>query len=88
MTMYWCVTDNHVPTMIPKNPNEIGLKTDLQLRPPVEFNPDLPLALNNLIVQCLKKRPEERPENMAEVRARLELCQSKVDREQPTRKEG
>lgn len=35
-SMYWCLTDNHVPTLIPKNSNEIALKTEMELRPPVD----------------------------------------------------
>ncbi len=81
-TMYWCVTDRHVPTLIPKNEHEVALKTDMEVRPPVEFNTHLPFALNNLIMNCLQYKPEERPENMNEVRSRLDIAMHQVDREQ------
>lgn len=84
-TMYWCVTDKHVPTLIPKPGNQIGMKKDMDLRPPNEFNPDLPIAFNNLLVQCLKRKPKERPDSMAELRARLEVAAKKLDHEQPAR---
>ena len=82
-TIYWCLTDHHVPTLIPKNRNEIGLKKDIKLIHPIEFNPDLPMALNNLVVQCLKKRPRERPDSMREVRSRLTVAARKLEPEQP-----
>jgi serine/threonine protein kinase len=81
-TMYWCVTDRHVPTLIPKTENEVALKTDMEVKPPTEFNPGLPFALNNLIMSCLKYRPDDRPESMAEVKARLEVAIHQIDREQ------
>lgn len=80
-TMYWCVTDNHVPTLIPKNGgNEIGLKDEIQLKPPHEIDESIPLSLSNLIMNCLRNRPEERPESMAEVKARLEVVYHQLER--------
>lgn len=84
-TMYWCVTDHHVPTLIPKADNEIGLKQDIQLKPPIELNANLPIGFSNLILDCLKYRPEERPDSMTEIRSRLDVALHKLDREQPTR---
>jgi serine/threonine-protein kinase len=83
--MYWCLTDSHIPTLIPRTPNEIGLKTEMELRPLTDFNPDLPAGLSNLVVNCLAYRPEDRPESMSELRVRLELLSSKLDPAQPTR---
>lgn len=84
-SMYWCVTDHHVPTMIPRQDIEVGLRQKRGIKPPVHFNPDLPVPLNNLILHCLRTRPHNRPVDMAEVRSRLQIVAAKLDREQPTR---
>ena len=88
-TMYWCVTDHHVPTMIPKGDMEVGLRSEHRkeraLKPPVEFNDELPMALNNLIINCLRTRPRNRPDDMLEVYSRLEVVAAKLDRDQPSR---
>ncbi|MEX2672888.1 MAG: serine/threonine-protein kinase [Phycisphaeraceae bacterium] len=85
-TMYWCVTDHHVPTMIPNNDFQVGLRdAKPKLKAPIEYNPELPLAMNNLILNCLRTRPSNRPADMTEVHARLQVVAAKLDREQPTR---
>ena len=38
---------------------------------PIELRPDLPRALNDLILQMLAKRPEDRPQAMGEIQKRL-----------------
>ncbi|MBI1370137.1 MAG: protein kinase [Planctomycetes bacterium] len=82
-TMYWCLTDSHIPTLIPKGGSgEMIRKEDMELRPPVDLNPKVPLGLNSLVLHCLQFLPEDRPESMAEVRSRLETILLKIDREQ------
>ncbi|MDH3583406.1 MAG: serine/threonine protein kinase [Phycisphaerae bacterium] len=83
-TMYWCVTDSHVPTLIPKNDNEIGLKADMEMRSPKDVNAALPDSLNYLIMHCLKYKPDERPDSMVEVRSRLEVVCRQLERGEAT----
>lgn len=78
-TMYWCVTDRHVPTILPKQENAIRLKKDVDLLPPGEVNPDVPVALNNLILECVREDPAERPVSMNAVRERLQLAMRQTD---------
>lgn len=74
-TMYWCVTETHVPTLIgPDHGLSVDTKMDRLLRPPHEFNANLPEVLNKLIVSCLRDDPRERPQSMSEVRARLNVA--------------
>ncbi len=93
-TMYWCVTGQHVPTLIPKEmpsgkPADVdnALNTrDLHgptaaprpVRPPIEFNQELPMALNMLIMHCVKHHAYERPQSMIEVHARLKIALKQV----------
>lgn len=82
-TMYWCVTDRHIPTMIP---DETTVRTeDRKFYPASHYNPELPQVLDTLIRDCLRTRPIDRPESWEAVRSKLELISLKLDREQPTR---
>ncbi|MBI1372699.1 MAG: protein kinase [Phycisphaera sp.] len=78
-SMYWCVTDKHVPTMLPAQPNAIMLKKEVALQPPNEINPDVPIALNNLIMECVANDPAKRPVSMNAVRERLQMSQRQTD---------
>ncbi len=81
-TMYWCLTNRHVPTLIPKSDREIGLKSDVKLTPPGEINPDMPKALNALVLNCLETEPNQRPTHMREVRDRLAIVLAQYDRKE------
>ncbi len=78
-TMYWCFTRRHVPTLIPKG-SDNGHPRRAELVPPSELNASLPKALNALILHCVQTEPTERPGTIAEVRDRLQIVLSQVDR--------
>jgi adenylate cyclase len=50
----------------------IGQHLHAPVVPPCEHNPEIPPALDALIVQLMSKRPEDRPASAAEVRQALE----------------
>jgi serine/threonine-protein kinase len=84
-SLYWCLTDTHIPTLIPKDPTKTKLRIrniniEDELIPPSELVPSVPAPLNNLIVQCLKTRPDERPGSMADVKTRLEVIVTLLER--------
>jgi len=85
-TMYWCVTNRHVPTLIPKgqkNRDQLGVgvkEPARELTAPDEVNPRVPKALNALILHCLKTEPKQRPRSMQEVADRLGIVLHQVDR--------
>ena len=84
-TMYWCLTNRHAPTLIPKgNGESIGYKEDVRLIPPVDINHELPKALNALVLNCLQTEPNERPRSMQEVADRLDIVLNQYDRNQAT----
>lgn len=74
-TLYWCVTDRHIPTLIPKKKSGVSPTVDSrELVPPHVLNPQIPLPLSRLILDCVQTRPSQRPRDMADVRSRLELA--------------
>ena len=91
-TMYWLLTGQRVPTMMPrKDRNDtIQLRTEeveKTLRPPIELVPTCPPALSNLIIECVAKAPENRPSHMQEVMDRVEIAAGQAKRNQPEAKE-
>jgi eukaryotic-like serine/threonine-protein kinase len=82
-TMYWCVTDRHIPTLIPDETERRN--EDRKFYPASHYNADLPQPLDALIRDCLRSKPIDRPESWETLRSRLELISLKLDREQPTR---
>jgi serine/threonine protein kinase len=72
-TMYWLLTGQHVPTMIPKGKPHIALKRVEGCLPPRELNKSVPPALSGLVMQCVEADPFGRPASMTQVYERLEL---------------
>ena len=71
-SLYWCVTDQFIPTTLQRAGGPRARATG-PLVPPHELNPAIPMALSRLIMDCIKPDPEQRPSDMNVVRARLEL---------------
>ncbi len=72
-TMYWLLTGQHVPTMIPKGKPAIAMKCTEGCAPPRELNKSVPPALSGLVMQCVENDPWDRPASMTQVYERLEL---------------
>ena len=75
-TIYWCVTDHHIPTLIPKKKDKVdkGPAIPRELKAPHEINPRIPMPLSRLIVDCVQNRPSHRPPDFTTVIPRLELA--------------
>jgi serine/threonine-protein kinase len=84
-TMYWCVTDHHIPTLIPKKKDSGVPQPPRELRPPHEINPHIPMPLSRLIVDCVQKYPSHRPPDFSTVIPRLELALSVTSADVRTR---
>jgi len=78
-SLYWTLTGQAIPTILPKK-GEVTLKIDLIVTPPEQLNPDVPSGLNKLISDCIEISPARRPQSMKEVRSRLEMVHSTLTR--------
>lgn len=76
-TMYWCLTQKHIPTAMPKDDSSLVGSLDGKLIPKptpiVELNPRVPPLLADLVNYCIEVDPDDRPGSMAMVIERLEL---------------
>ena len=71
-TMYWALTGENVPTLIPKK-NSLGLAVRETCRPPHELKKRIPVGISKLVMDCVRDDPVERPRNMLLVISRLDL---------------
>ncbi len=79
-TMYWLLTQKHVPTLIPKGGAGISLRTEDTCKTPIELNPDVPPALSSLVMDCIHTEAPQRPETMTLVADRLEIAARQFER--------
>ncbi len=73
-TMYWLLTKQHVPTLLPKGRPGVNLRTEETCRPPDDINAEVPPALSSLIMHCVAREPSDRPGTMALVHDRMALA--------------
>jgi serine/threonine-protein kinase len=70
-TMYWAITGDNVPTLIPKK-DDLGMVLPKECKPPHKIRKQLPIAVSELVMHCVRNEPAERPENMMAVVSRLD----------------
>ena len=71
-TMYWALTGENVPTLIPKK-DKLGLPIRQDCRAPHELKKQIPMGVSKLVMDCVKDNPSQRPQNMVVVISRLDL---------------
>lgn len=73
-TMYWALTGKNIPTLIPRKTN-IGLlaQTEQEFKTPHEIYRQIPKTLSDIVMDCVQKRPADRPSNMAEIISRMDV---------------
>ncbi|MEO0586752.1 MAG: protein kinase, partial [Planctomycetota bacterium] len=80
-TMYWLLTGEHVPTMMPKTKKNAGtLKVDRDVETPADLNPSVPPAMSSVVMNCIEPDPVDRPKTMREVVDRIRIAQSQFER--------
>lgn len=76
-TMYWMLTSRKYPTEIQGVDALPGLNVVRSKRPvaPVELNDKIPTSLSQLVMECCRGNPAERPADMKQVISRLLVVQ-------------
>ncbi len=77
-SLYWCLTTHHIPTLIPGGSGGTG-NPDSDVGKPSRFNREIPPELDSLVLQCIRRDPEERPACMKDVRYRLDAVIDKLE---------
>ncbi len=83
-TVYWALTGANTPTLYTvKKAGEHSFLLDQTIASPIELNPTIPLALSNLVMECLSSRPSKRPAEMEQIIARMELIKHMLTSKEP-----
>jgi len=72
-TMYWALTGQNIPTLIPKKNNGLSLVIPKNCPAPHQIRKKVPIGVSKLVMDCVKDNPAERPRNMMTVISRLDL---------------
>lgn len=73
-TMYWALTGKFVPTLLPKKGDGLEtLESSGPLESPNEMKPKIPIGFSNLVMDCVRMKPKDRPQDMTEVISRMDL---------------
>ena len=81
-TMYWTLTKQNVPTVLPSRNGRPGNLTDYERRVllvPEEVDYRVPTALSNLVLECCQPDRDHRPANMEQVISRLAMVRHILD---------
>ncbi|MDW8263547.1 MAG: serine/threonine-protein kinase [Phycisphaerales bacterium] len=81
-TLYWAVSGKTIPTLYTTSKKgENSLLSDDLITQPIQLNPRLPQAVNNLVMDMIATNPRKRPDGMDEVIRRLELGKHLIEKE-------
>ena len=85
-TLYWAITGQAFPTVMPSKKRKTGidLMGPRSAVMPHELNPNVPAALSRLVMDCCSASPKDRPADMREVLHRLEVTQHILDKNDAT----
>jgi eukaryotic-like serine/threonine-protein kinase len=73
-TLYWALTGKVIPTLYTVNKKgDNSFLLDSKIDTPQDLNPKVPLALSNVVMECVSTRPQKRPADMDAMITRLEL---------------
>jgi eukaryotic-like serine/threonine-protein kinase len=72
-TMYWGLTRRKLPTLFTAGKKDNSFVLTDAIPTPQDLNPQVPPALSQLVMECVRTSPSKRPNDMSMIRKRLEL---------------
>ena len=72
-TMYWGLTRRKLPTLFTAGKKDNSFVLTDAIPTPQDLNPQVPPALSQLVMECVRTSPSKRPNDMGVIRKRLEL---------------
>lgn len=85
-TLYWVLTNKAFPTDIRQNVRPGSHEILGAKRAPKDLVPTVPAALSTLAMDCLASNPEDRPVNMNQLIARLDVVEQRWPKQAPPEK--
>jgi serine/threonine-protein kinase len=79
-TMYWCLTGRTYPTRLKSQRTGFNIDMQEELQSPHEYNAQVPKVFSNLVMDCCRNTPQNRPANMVAVIESLEVVQRVLER--------
>lgn len=79
-TMYWCLSGEKLPTLFTAGQGENSFLVNDRIPTPHEVRPRVPENWSNVVMECVRIKPERRPADMAEVARRLEVVRFGLER--------
>jgi len=86
-TLYWTLTGQPIPTVLPKRSDGVQLVNDMRVTPPEELNPQVTPVLGRLVLDCIEPVLSRRLGSMRDVIARLDLVAHTLNRANGARAE-
>jgi serine/threonine-protein kinase len=71
-TMYWALTDRRVPTLITVDKHSRDMLKEQDFPAPHQINPRVPKDLSEMVMLCVRYKPDSRPQSIADVLAVVE----------------
>jgi len=73
-TLYWAITGKAIPTLYTvQKKGEHSFLLDSKIETPMDLDPKVPLAVSNLVMECIATKPSKRPADMDQMINRMEL---------------
>ena len=74
-TIYWSLTGKTIPTQYTvSRQGKHSFLVDAMIASPQQLNPRVPVAMSNLVMECISTNPNKRPTGMDDVIMRLEIA--------------
>jgi eukaryotic-like serine/threonine-protein kinase len=81
-TIYWALTGKPIPTQYTvSRQGKHSFLLDTLIQTPQQLNPKVPMALSNLVMECISTNPRKRPADMESTIMRLELAKHVLQKE-------